>query len=390
MRINDGISSLSAGTLSQLIKLVSKKSMELSLYIYVYENYCIAYLPWDSSVLWIVTFLGVDFFYYWFHRGSHEINLFWASHQTHHSSEDYNLTTALRQSAIAGPIIALFYLPLALFVPPPVYLVHKQFNLLFQFWIHTELIDNLGPLEYVLNTPSHHRVHHGRNPYCIDRNYAGTLIIWDRMFGTFVKEKPDEVIAYGHVHPINTFNPIFVQTGHLRNLVTRCWNIKGLWNKICVVIKGPGWNPGSPWCGNPEDIPPIESPMKIYDRKVPHWLNVYGVIHYLVLLPMYECLMHNRLTLPGYIIVLDVAFFLLSLSSLGFLFDKKPFAYPIEFLRCTFSAVLLYIFRDNIEQPHNLPSVLISLVIAIYASSAFLLITIHQLHPKEKQTKKVN
>lgn len=105
----------------------------------------------------------------------------------------------------------MFYLPLALFVRPSIFMVHSHLNLLYQFWIHTEVVDSLGPLEYILNTPSHHRVHHGRNPYCIDKNYAGVLIIWDRMFGTFESEKKDEQIAYGLVHPVNSFDPIYIQ-----------------------------------------------------------------------------------------------------------------------------------------------------------------------------------
>ncbi|CAJ0936071.1 unnamed protein product [Ranitomeya imitator] len=103
----------------------------------------------------------------------------------------------------------MFYWPMALFIPPSVFAVHLQFNLLYQFWIHTEFINNLGPLELILNTPSHHRVHHGRNPYCIDSNYAGTLIIWDRIFGTFVPEK--DKVVYGLTHPVNTFDPFNVQ-----------------------------------------------------------------------------------------------------------------------------------------------------------------------------------
>ncbi|KAI4570305.1 hypothetical protein MJG53_006282 [Ovis ammon polii x Ovis aries] len=106
-------------------------------------------------------------------------------------------------------IFQIFYSPLALFIPPSVYAVHLQFNLLYQFWIHTEVIDNLGPLELILNTPSHHRVHHGRNRYCIDKNFAGTLIIWDRIFGTF--EAENEKVVYGLTHPINTFEPFKVQ-----------------------------------------------------------------------------------------------------------------------------------------------------------------------------------
>ncbi len=140
-----------------------------------------------------------------------EVNLFWATHQTHHSAEDYNLSTALRQGVLQIYVSWIFYLPLAFFIPPQIFLIHSQMNLLYQFWIHTDIISNLGPFEYILNTPSHHRVHHGRNPYCIDKNYAGVFIIWDRLFGTFAAERDNEQIAYGLIHPINTFDPLETQ-----------------------------------------------------------------------------------------------------------------------------------------------------------------------------------
>jgi alkylglycerol monooxygenase len=149
-----------------------------------------------------------------------EVNLFWSTHQAHHSAESYNLSTALRQGVLQNYFSWMFYLPLALIIPPQIFLIHSQMNLLYQFWIHTDIISNLGPFEYILNTPSHHRVHHGRNPYCIDKNYGGVLIIWDRLFGTFAAERENEEIAYGLIHPINTFDPLDTQV-KIEHLLTR-------------------------------------------------------------------------------------------------------------------------------------------------------------------------
>ncbi|XP_077866610.1 alkylglycerol monooxygenase-like [Saccoglossus kowalevskii] len=148
-----------------------------------------------------------------------EVNFMWAAHQVHHSSEDYNLGTAIRQSIFQRHTAWIFYLPMALFVSPPTAYVHIQFVTLYQFWIHTEFVGSLGPVEYILNTPSHHRVHHGRNPYCIDKNYGGTLIIWDRLFGTFAPER--ERVVYGLVHPIASWNPFYIQFCHLMHM----WNL---------------------------------------------------------------------------------------------------------------------------------------------------------------------
>ena len=157
--------------------------IEVAIYLWTYENFNIIQLDWSSPWTWWLCFLGYDFAYYLFHRYAHEINILWAAHQAHHSSEEYNLSTALRQSSLQGATSWLFCIPLAVAIPPSVYLVHRQFNLLYQFWIHTELVGKLGPLEWILNTHSHHRVHHGRNAYCLDKNYGGTLIIFDRIFG---------------------------------------------------------------------------------------------------------------------------------------------------------------------------------------------------------------
>ncbi|XP_023214083.1 alkylglycerol monooxygenase-like [Centruroides sculpturatus] len=214
-----------------------------------------------------------------------EIHFLWAVHQTHHSSEEFNLSTALRQSVPQDFVMWISYIPIALFIPPPIYAVHVQFNLLYQFWIHNEFINTLGPLEYIINTPSHHRVHHGRNRYCIDKNYAGVLIIWDRMFGTF--EPESDKVVYGLTHPINTFNPVKVQFGHLLYLWNAFWEAKGAKNKLFTVIKGPGWKPGKPWHGDPEDIPNVSYPVDKYNPKLEFWCCLYVLAQFFLIAVAY-------------------------------------------------------------------------------------------------------
>ena len=168
----------------------------------------------------IVLFLGVDCAYYWFHRIAHEYNAPWAGHVVHHSSEDYNLAVALRQGTFQGLFSWVFYLPLALVgFPPAWFAAMSSFDTLYQFWIHTRAIGKLGPLEWVLNTPSHHRVHHGRNPKYLDKNYAGTLIIWDRMFGTFQAEEEEPV--YGLTKPLEQLEPAVGQPARVARPVPR-------------------------------------------------------------------------------------------------------------------------------------------------------------------------
>lgn len=167
--------------------------------------------PADAWWTWIILFFVDDFAYYWFHRISHESRLFWNFHVVHHSSEQYNLSVAVRQSWFSGLLHWVFYAPLMLLgFAPWMFLVIHGFNLIYQFWIHTKLVGKLGPLETIFNTPSHHRVHHGVNDQYLDKNYAGVLIVWDRMFGSFVTETEEP--RYGIIKPVNSFNPLWINT----------------------------------------------------------------------------------------------------------------------------------------------------------------------------------
>uniref|UniRef100_A0A8C4DGW6 Alkylglycerol monooxygenase n=1 Tax=Dicentrarchus labrax TaxID=13489 RepID=A0A8C4DGW6_DICLA len=290
--LGDGLTSISAGMISRLPLLVMR-GCELTAYMYVWDRYCLVELPWDSAWTWWFTFLGVDFCYYWVHRFAHEVSIIWAAHQVHHSSEYYNLTTALRQSLTQQFTSWIFYLPLALVAPPAIFAVHIQLNLLYQFWIHTELIRDLGPLEWVFNTPKHHRVHHGRNLYCIDKNYGGILIIWDRLFGTFALES--DKVVYGLVFPIKTFEILYVQLHYYLYLWRRSNTYKTISNKLSTFVKGPSWKPGKARLGDHIDNP------KVTGQEVPHspsWslpLQVYVVIHFLLVLRTYHDLFENKM-----------------------------------------------------------------------------------------------
>jgi alkylglycerol monooxygenase len=137
-------------------------------YVYIYENFRLVELSWDKPATWYLAAIGVDFCYYWVHRACHEIHILWAQHQVHHSSEEFNLAVGLRQSLVQGWCGFIFYLPLAFAIPPAHFITHQQFNLLYQFWIHTKTVKTLGPLEFIFNTPQHHRVHHGEEAFPFD------------------------------------------------------------------------------------------------------------------------------------------------------------------------------------------------------------------------------
>jgi sterol desaturase/sphingolipid hydroxylase (fatty acid hydroxylase superfamily) len=235
-RLHDAINDLSCGSTQEIIGIFLKGAL--------FAGYQATYdfatrkgiNPVDVHALsaagkWaaaIVLFLGVDCAYYWFHRIAHQYNAPWAGHVVHHSSEDYNLAVALRQGTFQGLFSWVFYLPLALVgFPPSWFAATMSFNLLYQFWIHTRTIKTLGPLEWVLNTPSHHRVHHAANPEYLDKNYGGTLIVFDRLFGTFTAERDNVQCRYGLVTPLHSNNPLWIVAHEWVALGRDLWRGRG-------------------------------------------------------------------------------------------------------------------------------------------------------------------
>jgi sterol desaturase/sphingolipid hydroxylase (fatty acid hydroxylase superfamily) len=194
---------------------------------------------------WLLLFFAEDLCYYWFHRSHHGVRLLWAAHVNHHSSQRFNLSTALRQpwfTPVTGPI---FWLPLALLgYPAAMILTAQAVSLIYQFWIHTEAVRRLpAPLEWLFNTPSHHRVHHGKNVAYLDRNHGGVLIVWDRLFGTFAEEDEREPVRYGITHDITTFNPLRVAVHEVAALAR---DVKGASTARAVLgylFAPPGWSP---------------------------------------------------------------------------------------------------------------------------------------------------
>ena len=238
----DAFSSIAMGLGNVFIGFVSKLFVFAALY-YVYENLRIFTIPitWWS---FIILFFLDDFSYYWFHRTSHENRFFWASHVVHHSSKHYNLSTALRQTWTGSFYSFIFWLWLPLIgFHPGIIIFQMSISLLYQFWIHTELIQKMPKwIELFFNTPSHHRVHHGSNPIYLDKNHAGILIIWDKLFGTFQPELKSEKVQYGLVVNIKTYNPIFIafnEWGALfKDLNTKNISVR---NRIRYLYKPPGW-----------------------------------------------------------------------------------------------------------------------------------------------------
>jgi sterol desaturase/sphingolipid hydroxylase (fatty acid hydroxylase superfamily) len=207
------------------------------------SNFRLFTIEMNSVSAWLTLFLGVEFFYYWHHRISHTNRFFWATHSVHHSPEQLVLFSALRlgwTGSLTGAF--LFYAPLVLLgFPANAVFAVLALNLLYQFWLHTELIPKLGIFEWLLNTPSHHRVHHGSNEEYLDKNYGGTLIIFDRLFGTFVEEKDDVTIRYGLVKPLQSNNPIKIALHEWQAIAKDLLKIRNAKEFWYTLFGAPGW-----------------------------------------------------------------------------------------------------------------------------------------------------
>jgi sterol desaturase/sphingolipid hydroxylase (fatty acid hydroxylase superfamily) len=237
--VKDAAASITMGLGNVAVNLVAK-TMQFAIFsaIYRWRLYNLGTQWW----VWGLLFFCDEFSYYWFHRISHECRLFWASHVVHHSSQRYNLSTALRQSWTGTFYSWIFWLWLPLVGFRPIMVLTMQaISLLYQFWIHTQLVDRMGPLELVLNTPSHHRVHHGSNARYIDRNHGGTLIVWDRIFGSFEPEDPADRPVYGLTKNIHTYNPVRIALHEWADLVRDAGKAPGWRNKLRYVFGRPGW-----------------------------------------------------------------------------------------------------------------------------------------------------
>ena len=241
-RLQDVLSDLGCG-IAQQVSLVFYALVLLELYARLHAR---APLQLDGAWPWVVAFFYVDLAYYAWHRLSHEVNLLWAAHAVHHQSEDYNLAVALRQAVLTVWTSLPFYLPMALLgVPTAVYALTVSYSTLYQFWIHTELVGKLGPLEKVFNTPSHHRVHHAVNPRYLDRNYGAILIVWDRLFGTFAEEREKPV--YGLTKPLASFHPLWAQLQPWTDLVARARALPRRRDRWLLPFRSPAWTPeGAP------------------------------------------------------------------------------------------------------------------------------------------------
>jgi len=338
---HDSVNDLSAGINQQVVGILTDVLRYL-LYVLVYEHFRIFTFSATSVVAWIIGAIGVDFLYYWFHRATHEVAIIWGSHLPHHQSEEYNLTVALRQGAFQKLFSIWFYLPLAIIgVPFPIFFANEQFSTIYQFWIHTRAIGKLGFLEIFLNTPSHHRVHHGKNPKYIDKNYAATLIIWDKIFGTFEPESEEAV--YGTIKPLASWNPIWAQIHYFGEIIAKIWKAPHISDKFKIAFKGPGWLPrglefDSHNAQSAYTKEGIEKGIKAsyppkFDTDLSPILNAYTFVQFVLTLTIASFFFFKAPTMTLVQQIPYAAFIVISLAVIGGIFENRKWAHFLEIHR---------------------------------------------------------
>lgn len=286
--IMDSVSSLSSG-----ITNVLKRVLGLTIYIFTYDFLVehLAVFHFKSSALqYVIGFISLDFYVYWNHRWRHRYNILWNDHVIHHSSEEYNLPVALRQTI--GDVLDIYFFllfPAAFFgIPTDVISVLAVVMLFGGFWYHTQLIGKLGFLEKIIVTPSHHRIHHAINPIYLDRNFGGILIIWDKLFGTFQEELPDEKPIYGITRQVSTWNPIKINFIHIMLLIKDAWRTNSIKDKFRIWFMPTGWRPADVEAQYPvpyiKDVYRQEKYMPTASNYLKIWSVVQLVITFLIML----------------------------------------------------------------------------------------------------------
>ena len=264
-RLNDSIAAISLGLISRLPPLLNL-GIQGVVWTYVATNLNMSLMPKDSWVTWVIAFLFYDLCYYWMHRMSHEVKVLWASHVVHHQGEEFNLSTALRQTSSGWLWKWVFYIPMFMVgIPGEVFFTVAAINLLYQFWVHTEHIKTLGPLELIFITPSNHRIHHAQNPEYIDANYGGVFIVWDRIFGTYIPERHDLKPIYGTVKPLRSWNPIWSNLEIYHQMIRDTIHTKTLKNKIKVWFSSTRWRPEDVY----EKFPHVTNDLEDFEKYDP-------------------------------------------------------------------------------------------------------------------------
>jgi sterol desaturase/sphingolipid hydroxylase (fatty acid hydroxylase superfamily) len=362
VRNNDMISSLSSGV-TNVTKDVLGVGLVIISYEWLTDKVAVVHIQ-ANWVVYLVAFMTLDFAGYWVHRIQHEYNLFWNAHIVHHSSEEFNLACALRQSiSTLIKVFALFLLPAALLgVPSAVIGIVAPLHLFAQFWYHTQHIGRMGVLEKIIVTPSHHRVHHAINPEYLDRNYGQIFIFWDKLFGSFQEEMPNVPPVYGVTRPVRTWNPIKINFMHLWLLIKDAWYAHSWEDKLRIWFMPLGWRPADVAEKFPvykvKDVYHFEK----YDPKISGGLLTWSWVQMLMTLLLVSYLFGNiaKIGSPGMFWYGAIVF--LSIYAFTELLDRSRYALVWEFLKNGLALGIIYVQKDWFGASAMLPGIRFFLV----------------------------
>ncbi|MBV6653841.1 MAG: sterol desaturase family protein [Mameliella sp.] len=343
VRSMDTLSSLSSG-LTNIIKDVLGLTVVIVSYDWLVGS--VGLFEIESTLLtYVLAFIGLDFAGYWIHRLSHSVNYFWNRHIIHHSSEEFNLGCALRQSISSFVAITVFFLlPIAILgVPGEVVAIVAPLHLFAQYWYHTRLINRLGILEYILVTPSHHRVHHAINKEYLDKNLSQVFIIWDKLFGTFQEELVDVPPVYGVTRPVRTWNPIIINFVHLWQLITDAWRTNSWKAKFTIWFKPTGWRPEDVKAKYP--VKGIEDPYHYekYDPKVSRALQWWSWIQFTAVFSLMMYLFNHLADIGAQQSIVYGLFLVLCIFSYSMLMDKSRYSLAIEVLKSLIGLAFIFL-----------------------------------------------
>jgi len=364
-RFNDALNSLAMGMLSRVTQILYAL-IPFSIYAATYERW--ALFTWENTAIALVlAFVLYDLAYYWVHRVGHVMNISWASHVIHHSSEEYNLTTALRQTSVPNVIGWVFYIPLALLgFPPWILLTVASFNLLYQFWVHTQVIRRMPEwYEALFVTPSNHRVHHAKNKCYVDKNYGGVFILWDRIFGTFQPELDEEKVVFGISTQLASWNPIWGNLHILFQQFKDAWHTHSIVDKLTLWFRRTGYRPQ-----DVEQRFPITKSNEAgdkYDVSLPSAVKGYLILQLTLLIGGVSGFMYLGPGLNSGDIALIGTTLAFALLSQGFVQEQKSYAWFTETSKLALQAVCCFQYiEDPLLLNVSLLALLGSFVFVIY------------------------
>ncbi len=385
-KVMDTVSSLSSGY-TNLIK--DSLSLVLVLVTYPYLNEKLALLELQSSwFVWVIAFVVIDFAGYWNHRLSHKVNIFWNQHVIHHSSEEFNLACALRQpiSNLIG-YFSLLLIPAALLgVPNEIIEVLAPLHLFAQFWYHTQHIGKLGWLEYLIVTPSQHRVHHAINSEYIDKNLGQIFCVWDRLFGTFQEELDDVPPQYGVLKPAATWNPVLINFQHLWRLLKDAWRTRSFVDKLRIWFMPTGWRPEDVKEKHPIQIIEDVYTFERYSSRSSKALNAYAIFQLIATLGLLLFMLYNFANLDRQSLMFFGGFIFVGIYGYTSIMDRTSYAIWIELIRGVAGLYFIFVNQDwfGINELVALGS---TLVVAYFVIS--MLAAIYFTYFEENQTKNI-